>query len=107
MEYKSLPSGLHNVTEDLVYVFRRIQKLWVRSLLTRSFRYFVHEQYAGISAFLNHPATEAERNAKMFAIGVLVPLSTGRLGKSWRHAPRLKELTLFVSPSLRDGRDPD
>ncbi|KAJ6156095.1 hypothetical protein N7497_004980 [Penicillium chrysogenum] len=74
VEYKSLPSGLHNVTEDLVY--------------------FVHEQYAGISAFLNHPATEAERNAKMFAIGVLVPLSTGRLGKSWRHAPRLKELTV-------------
>ncbi|CAG7951871.1 unnamed protein product [Penicillium salamii] len=73
VEYKSLPSGLHNVTEDLVY--------------------FVHEQYAGISAFLNYPAAEAERNAKMFAIGVLVPLSTGRLGKSWRHAPKLKELT--------------
>jgi hypothetical protein len=34
----------------------------------------------------------------MFAIGVLVPLSSGRLGKSWRHAPRLKELTLFVFP---------
>jgi hydrogenase/urease accessory protein HupE len=69
-------------------------------LLTRS-RYFVHEQYAGISAFLNYPATEAERNAKMFAIGVLVPLSTGRLGKSWRHAPKLKELTQFVSPDTR------
>ncbi|KAJ5682860.1 hypothetical protein N7462_006025 [Penicillium macrosclerotiorum] len=73
VEYKSLPSGLHNVTEDLVY--------------------FVHEQHAGISAFLSQPAEEAERNAKMFAIGILVPLSSGRLGKSWRHAPRLKELT--------------
>ncbi|PYI01775.1 hypothetical protein BO78DRAFT_352950 [Aspergillus sclerotiicarbonarius CBS 121057] len=72
VEYKSLPSGLHNVSEDLVY--------------------FVHEQYAGISAFVNWPAEEAERNAKMFAIGVLVPLSSGRLGKSWRHAPKLKEL---------------
>ncbi|KAJ5820905.1 uncharacterized protein N7525_010189 [Penicillium rubens] len=82
VEYKSLPSGLHNVTEDLVY--------------------FVHEQYAGISAFLNHPATEAERNAKMFAIGVLVPLSTGRLGKSWRHAPRLKELTLKYAENMLD-----
>ncbi|KAJ5614964.1 hypothetical protein N7537_000078 [Penicillium hordei] len=82
VEYKSLPSGLHNVTEDLVY--------------------FVHEQYAGISAFLNHPATEAERNAKMFAIGVLVPLSTGRLGKSWRHAPRLKELTLKYAENMSD-----
>ncbi|KAL5364948.1 hypothetical protein BJX96DRAFT_168702 [Aspergillus floccosus] len=72
VEYKSLPSGLHNVSEDLVY--------------------FVHDQYAGISAFVNHPAEEAERNAKMFAIGVLVPLTSGRLGKSWRHAPKLKEL---------------
>ena len=33
VEYKSLPSGLHTVDEDLVY--------------------FVHENYAGISAFLN------------------------------------------------------
>ncbi|KAJ5158088.1 Protein of unknown function DUF2347 [Penicillium coprophilum] len=82
VEYKSLPSGLHNVTEDLVY--------------------FVHEQYAGISAFLNLPATAAERNAKMFAIGVLVPLSTGRLGKSWRHAPRLKELTLKYAENMSD-----
>ncbi|CAI7625260.1 unnamed protein product [Penicillium pancosmium] len=74
VEYKSLPSGLHNVKDDLVY--------------------FVHDQYAGISSFLNQPAAEAERNAKMFAIGVLVPLSSGRLGKSWRHAPRLRDLTL-------------
>ncbi|KAJ5131465.1 Protein of unknown function DUF2347 [Penicillium bovifimosum] len=85
VEYKSLPSGLHNVTEDLVY--------------------FVHEQYAGISAFLNHPATEAERNANMFAIGVLVPLSTGRLGKSWRHAPRLKELTLKYADNMSNMQD--
>lgn len=56
-------------------------------------RYFVHEQYAGISAFVNQPAEESERNAKMFAIGVLVPLSSGRLGKGWRHASRLKDLT--------------
>ncbi|KAJ5625146.1 hypothetical protein N7510_001455 [Penicillium lagena] len=82
VEYKSLPSGLHNVTEDLVY--------------------FVHEQYAGISAFLNQPAEEAERNANMFAIGVLVPLSSGRLGKSWRHAPRLKELTLKYAADMSD-----
>ncbi|KAL2818331.1 hypothetical protein BJX63DRAFT_419266 [Aspergillus granulosus] len=72
VEYKSLPSGLHNVSEDLVY--------------------FVHEQYAGISAFVKQDAGESERNAKMFTIGVLVPLSSGRLGKSWRHAPNLKEL---------------
>ncbi|KAJ5948273.1 hypothetical protein N7466_001288 [Penicillium verhagenii] len=82
VEYKSLPSGLHNVAEDLVY--------------------FVHDQHAGISAFLNRPAAEAERNARMFAIGVLVPLSSGRLGKSWRHAPKLKELALKYAADMSD-----
>ncbi|OJD13537.1 hypothetical protein AJ78_06021 [Emergomyces pasteurianus Ep9510] len=72
VEYKSLPSGLHNVREDLIY--------------------FVHEQYGGISAFVNHPAAESQRNALMMAVGVLVPLSYGRLGKAWRHAAKLKEL---------------
>lgn len=93
MEYKSLPSGLHNIQEDLVYVWRFDD--WLVLLI--SFRYFVHEQYAGISAFLNLPAEESERNAKMFAIGVLVPLSSGRLGKSWRHASKLKDLAQWVA----------
>ncbi|KKK26943.1 hypothetical protein ARAM_003644 [Aspergillus rambellii] len=84
VEYKSLPSGLHNVSEDLVY--------------------FVHEEYAGISAFINCPAEEAERNAKMFAVGVLVPLSSGRLGKSWRHAPKLKDLALQYSEDVSNMR---
>ncbi|KAL4982098.1 hypothetical protein BDW68DRAFT_171392 [Aspergillus falconensis] len=82
VEYKSLPSGLHNVSEDLVY--------------------FIHEQYAGISAFINQPADESERNAKMFSIGVLVPLSSGRLGKSWRHASKLKELAQHCSEHAFD-----
>ncbi|CRG89339.1 hypothetical protein PISL3812_06375 [Talaromyces islandicus] len=77
VEYKSLPSGLHNVQEDLVY--------------------FVHDQYAGISAFVNQPAAEAERNALMLSVGVLVPLSFGRLGKSWRHAIGLRELAKLVT----------
>lgn len=55
-------------------------------------RYFVHENYAGLSCFLSKPASEQERNATMFAIGVLVPLNFGRLGKSWKHALNLKEL---------------
>ena len=72
VEYKSFPSGLHNVEEDLVY--------------------FVHEDYGGISAFLNQKDTSVERNARMLAVGVLVPLDQGRMGKSWRHAETLKEL---------------
>ena len=46
----------------------------------------------GISAFVNEPAEESQRHALMLAVGVLVPLSAGRLGKSWKHAVGLKEL---------------
>jgi len=74
VEYRSLPSGLHTVTEDLVY--------------------FVHDTvHAGLSAFVNERTEEeATRHARMIAVGVLVPLSYGRLGRAWRHAPALKEL---------------
>jgi hypothetical protein len=37
---------------------------------------------------------EDARNARMIAVGVLVPLSYGRLGRAWRHAPGLKELAV-------------
>ncbi|KAF7541695.1 hypothetical protein G7054_g468 [Neopestalotiopsis clavispora] len=73
VEYKSLPSGAHTVTDDLIY--------------------FVHEKYAGLSAFVNAPIQDTEsRNARMLAVGVLVPLSYGRLGRAWRHAEGLKEI---------------
>ncbi|RDW71277.1 hypothetical protein BP6252_07840 [Coleophoma cylindrospora] len=72
VEYKSLPSGLHTVKEDLIY--------------------FVHENHAGLSAFINAPADEESRNARMIAVGVMVPLSYGRLGRSWKHAEKLKEM---------------
>ena len=74
VEYKSLPSGLHAVSEDLVY--------------------FVHDtQHAGLSAFVNQRTDdEATRHARMIAVGVLVPLSYGRLGRAWRHAEGLKEM---------------
>jgi hypothetical protein len=72
VEYKSLPSGLHAVKEDLVY--------------------FVHNEFAGLSAFVNAPKAEESRNARMIAIGILVPLSYGRLGRCWKHAEKLKEM---------------
>lgn len=74
VEYKSLPSGLHTVTDDLIY--------------------FVHDSsHAGLSAFVNTPTDEAEtRHARMISVGVLVPLSQGRLGRAWRHAEALKDL---------------
>ncbi|KAH7128289.1 hypothetical protein B0J11DRAFT_266731 [Dendryphion nanum] len=81
VEFKSLPSGLHAVKNDLVY--------------------FVHESYAGLSAFVNSPASEAERNANFVAVGILVPLSYGRLGRSWLHAKRLMKIagTLAEDPN--------
>ncbi|KIX07761.1 uncharacterized protein Z518_02415 [Rhinocladiella mackenziei CBS 650.93] len=76
VEFKSLPSGLHNVEEDLVY--------------------FIHDDYCGLSAFLNQPDEQSERSARMLAIGVLVPLENGRIGRSWRHAESLKELARYA-----------
>ncbi|KAI4206354.1 MAG: hypothetical protein LQ348_001023 [Seirophora lacunosa] len=86
VEYKSLPSGLHNVEKDTVY--------------------FVHnDQYAGISSFINGKAAESERHALMLAVGALIPLSYGRLGKSWRHVEGLRALAneLVKDPSNTDA----
>lgn len=79
VEYKSLPSGLHTVPDDLIY--------------------FAHEDgYAGLSAFINAPTDEEEsRHARMIAVGVLVPLSYGRLGRAWRHAQGLKDMAVKLA----------
>jgi hypothetical protein len=78
VEYKSLPSGLHTVSEDLIY--------------------FVHDGgYAGLSAFVNEPCEEEEaRHARMIAVGILVPLSYGRLGRAWRHAEGLESIAQYA-----------
>ncbi|KAI9810766.1 MAG: hypothetical protein M1827_006104 [Pycnora praestabilis] len=84
VEFKSLPSGLHNVEKDLIY--------------------FVHDQYAGISAFVNEPASETDRNALLLAVGILVPLSYGRLGRCWRHAQGLKDLARLLAQDTTKTR---
>lgn len=64
---------------------------------TGPLRYFLHnDEYAGISAFINEPAAKSERGALMLAVGALVPLSQGRLGRSWEHAQGLKDLARWV-----------
>lgn len=72
VEFKSLPSGLHAVKNDLVY--------------------FVHEGYAGLSAFAKGEASEEERNAQFVSVGILVSRAYGRLGRSWLLAGRLRTL---------------
>ncbi|KAI5864490.1 hypothetical protein GGS23DRAFT_449220 [Durotheca rogersii] len=83
VEYKSLPSGLHTVSHDLIY--------------------FVHDGFAGLSAFVNAPVEDTEaRNARMLAVGVLVPLSYGRLGRAWRHAEALKAMASALAADSKD-----
>ncbi|KAJ8606441.1 hypothetical protein MRB53_040955 [Persea americana] len=76
VEYKSLPSGLHNVNEDLIY--------------------FIHGSHAGVSAFKSAATAQHERNTLSIGVGVLVPLTHGRLGKSWLHAGSLQKLAEYV-----------
>lgn len=54
------------------------------------------DDHAGISAFVNRSAAHWDRNALMLAVGALVPLENGRLGRSWKHAEKLKELAKYI-----------
>ena len=54
------------------------------------------DENAGISAFINKTTNKWERNALMLAVGALVPLDQGRLGRSWKHAESLKELAEYA-----------
>ena len=70
---------------------------------TAFLRYFLHnDEYAGISAFINEPAAKSERNALMLAVGALVPLSQGRLGRSWEHAWGLKNLARWAGTGIEN-----
>ncbi|KAJ4360214.1 uncharacterized protein N0V89_000774 [Didymosphaeria variabile] len=80
VEYKSLPSGLHTLTSDLVY--------------------FVHEGYAGLSAFAKGEAGAEERNAQFVSVGILVSRAYGRLGRSWLLASKLKQLAETLSEDV-------
>jgi hypothetical protein len=55
------------------------------------YSYFTHNDFAGVSAFLSEEAGEEDRNAHFVAVGVLVPLSHGRLGRVWTHAQELRD----------------
>jgi hypothetical protein len=85
VEYKSLPSGLHNVDHDLVYFF--------------------HDDYAGISAFAKGHAGAEARNAHFIAVGCMVPLYDGRLGRAWLHAHNLICLARYVYVFYRSLAD--
>ncbi|TKA26626.1 hypothetical protein B0A50_04734 [Salinomyces thailandicus] len=84
VEYKCLPSGLHSVESDLVY--------------------FTHgPHYAGISAFAQEEADTQHRNAKFCAVGALVQLSYGTLGRSWLHVAELSRLAKQLAGNKEDA----
>ena len=58
------------------------------------------DDHVGISAFVNQVSKERVRNALMLAVGALVPLSHGRLGRSWKLADALKDLSKLVVGAL-------
>ncbi|KAM0691065.1 hypothetical protein Q7P36_009836 [Cladosporium allicinum] len=84
VEYQCLPSGLHSVREDVVY--------------------FIHGAYAGVSAFVQEEADKEHRNASFVAVGALVPLSYGRLGKSWLHVEALRSLAKAIVKDQEDKK---
>ncbi|PVH97733.1 hypothetical protein DM02DRAFT_532584 [Periconia macrospinosa] len=77
VEFKSLPSGLHTVKSDLVY--------------------FVHQEYAGLSAYNKGAASAEERNAEFVSVGILVSRAYGRLGRSWLLAARLRSIAAALA----------
>jgi hypothetical protein len=87
VEFRSLPSGLHTVSDDVVY--------WV-----------LDRDHGGISAFVNRATDDSSsRNARMLAVGAVVPLAGGRLGRAWRHAAALKALAASVAAGALDDTD--
>lgn len=55
----------------------------------------MQDHYAGISAYINQPDETTERNANMLAVGVLIPLEHGRVGKAWLHGEGLEALARY------------
>jgi hypothetical protein len=69
--------------------------------------YFIHGTYAGVSAFVQEEADKEHRNASFVAVGALIPLSYGRLGKSWEHAEDLRRLARATVKDLENKEQLD
>ncbi|KAK9455502.1 hypothetical protein V1511DRAFT_497919 [Dipodascopsis uninucleata] len=84
IEFKAFPSGLHSSKRDVIYFVQG-------------------EHYVGTSVFIRIDTNdETERFAKMYSLGVLVPVAGrlsfrgpsvgGRLGRGWAHVDGLRTL---------------
>ena len=79
VEFRSLPSGLHAVDADVVY--------------------FLHRGYVGVSVFAREEADTSARGAGFVAVGVLLAVEEGRLGRAWR---RVGDLRRLIAAGLRE-----
>lgn len=66
--------------------------------------YFIHGAYAGVSVFVQEEADKEHRNASFVAVGALVPLSYGRMGKSWLHVEALRGLARAIVKEQEDKK---
>ncbi|CAG8515150.1 9134_t:CDS:10, partial [Acaulospora morrowiae] len=75
IEFQSIPSGLHLVSEDIIYFYR--------------------PPFIGLSVFMNEPTMDQsqDRGAHMAAVGILVSptVGTGLCGSPWRHIELLQD----------------
>lgn len=85
VEFKSMASGSHRVTNDFMYVFPLDRQEAGRSASTPhpcsfaspSARYFRKGCYFGLACFANMPVeSELERGARMKSVGILCPSYT-------------------------------
>ncbi|KAF9970164.1 hypothetical protein BGZ73_007214 [Actinomortierella ambigua] len=73
IEFSAMPSGLHNVSSDVIY--------------------FRHREYVGVAAYVSVAIDSvADRGALMAAVGVLIKpcADSGRCGQVWRHVEFLQ-----------------
>jgi len=64
--------------------------------------YFTHGACSGVSAFAQEESDKQHRNASFAAVGALVSLGDGRLGRSWLHTESLRGLAREQAKKLED-----
>lgn len=82
VEFKSLPSGIHQVESDEVY--------------------FSHGQYVGLTSYTRSASTSEQRNAAFFGVGILVEPIPDRLGGIWKHVTTLQGLSRDLAHDKSD-----
>ena len=101
VEFSSLPSGLHLVEEDVVYVSHSSPCALVLPLWTR---YFTKDGLRGVCIFTRRSTTEhGQRGFRLSSLGILLARSVRP--RPWRHVPALKALVRELQSNSDSGQD--